>query len=68
MTEARKKAEAPPQQFEILSQEPSGHQMVHRVTASDRAVAIAQVEELLDPGSTVVDSVPAGERRLGSGN
>ena len=65
---AGKGAEASPQQFEILSEEASGHQMVHRVTAPDKAAAIEQVEELLDPGSAVVDSAPAGQRRLGSGD
>lgn len=65
---AGKGAEASPQQFEILSEEQSGHQMVHRVTAPDEAAAIEQVEELLDPGSVVVDSAPAGQRRLGSGD
>jgi hypothetical protein len=57
---ARKSAEAPPQQFEILSEEPSGHQMVHRVTAPDKAAAVEVVAALLDPGSKVVDSAPAG--------
>ena len=62
---ARKSAEAPLPQFEILSEEPSGHQMVHRVTAPDKAAAVELVEKFLDYGAAVVESAPAG-RGLGS--
>ena len=58
---ARNSAEAPLPQFEILSEEPSGHQMVHRVTAPDKAAAVELVEKFLDSGAVVVDSTPAGQ-------
>ena len=46
---ARTSAEAPLQQFEILSEEPSGHQMAHRVTAPDKVTAVELVEKLWMP-------------------
>jgi hypothetical protein len=62
---ARTSAEPPLQQFEILSEEPTGDQMVHRVTPPDKVTAVGLVEKLLDAGTVVVDFAPAGQS-LGS--
>ena len=41
--------------YEILTEEPSGHWMVHRAIAPNLTAAQAAVEAILDPGVIVVE-------------
>jgi hypothetical protein len=41
--------------YEVLTEEPSGHRMVHRVLAANVTAAQVKVEEILDPGVVVVE-------------
>ena len=47
--------------FEVMTKTPNGHRTVHRLWAVDKAAAVAEVEKVLDPGSEVLVSAPAGE-------